>query len=154
MPQPPAHRVRRRPGFFHPVPLRARRDGWTVERQCGFLAALYWTGSVAAAARAVGMGRESAHRLRARAGAESFAAQWDRVLSPPGSGRAGSPDGRRRKVTLDTLQRVVATGLVAPVIYRGRMTAIRRKADNSALLQLVRRADGIAARVEAGRPPE
>ncbi|MGX7952059.1 hypothetical protein ACWPM1_05770 [Tsuneonella sp. HG249] len=49
----PAHLVRRRPGFFHPVRTRARRDGWSVARQCGFLAELYFTGSVTAAARPV-----------------------------------------------------------------------------------------------------
>lgn len=65
----PAHRVRRRPPFFHPVPVRARADGWTETRQCGFLAQLYLTGAVGAAARSVGMTRASAYRLRARPGA-------------------------------------------------------------------------------------
>lgn len=65
----PAHRARRRPLFFSPVPLRTRRDGWSVERQCGFLAQPYATGSVALAARAVGMSRNAAYRLRTREGA-------------------------------------------------------------------------------------
>ncbi|MWV29073.1 LysR family transcriptional regulator [Erythrobacter sp. GH3-10] len=65
-------RRRRRPPFFHPVPLRARRDGWSVERQCAFLGHLYLTGCVTTAARAVGMSRESAHRLRLRRGAAGF----------------------------------------------------------------------------------
>lgn len=38
-------------------------------------------GSVGKASRAVGMGRRSAYRLRDRAGAQSFAAAWDRALS-------------------------------------------------------------------------
>jgi len=89
MPKDPPHRLRRRPGFFHPVIARARRDGRSVERQCGFLAQLY-TGSVAVAARIVGMSRESAHRPRARKRAESFAAAWDRVLAARGALRSES----------------------------------------------------------------
>lgn len=124
------------------MPLRARADGWSEARQCEFLSALYVTGSVAAAARAVGMTRESAWRLRRREGAESFAAAWDHVLSPPGSGRfkAWQPD--YRKVTLPTLNRWVETGFVQPLIYRGRMFAIRRKPDDSALFRLLRREGG------------
>ncbi len=134
-----AHRRRRRPGFFHPVPLRPRADGWTVRRQCEFLALLYVSGSVTAAASGAGMTRETAYRLRRRAGAESFAAAWDRVLTPPGSGRARRVDCDYRKVTNETLFRRAETGLVQPVIYRGRMTAIRWKPDDSALLRLVKR---------------
>jgi hypothetical protein len=137
-----AHRCRKRPPFFRPVPLRARADGWDEARQCGFLAALYVIGSVAAAARAVGMSRASAYRLRERAGAESFARAWDRVLTPPGSGHVPAPKEDFRKVTLRELNRRLKTELVQPVIYRGRMTAIRRKPDNSALFRLLRRTGG------------
>lgn len=148
MPPQPAHRIRRKPGFFHPVPIRARRDGWTVVRQCALLAELYLTGSVTAAARAVGMTRESAHRLRRRNGAESFARQWDRVLTPPGRGHVNAAGPAKRKVTLGELNRRFKQGMVAPVIHCGRMTAIREKADNSALLEYLRRTKAIAARVE------
>ncbi|MGB3796889.1 MAG: hypothetical protein WA957_11365, partial [Alteraurantiacibacter sp.] len=86
MPQKPAHRARRKPSFFHPVPLRARRDGWTVWRQCEFLAQLYLTGSATAAARKVGMSRASAYRLREREGAQGFVHAWDSIFVPPGIG--------------------------------------------------------------------
>lgn len=142
MPKPLAHKRRRRPGFFRPVPLRARADGWSEGRQCGFLAALYATGSVAAAARTVGMTRASAYRLRRRAGAESFARAWDRVLTPPGSGHVRPREEDFRKVTLCELNRRLEADLVQPVIYRGRMTAIRRKPDNSTLFRLLRRTGG------------
>ena len=66
---------------FTPVPGRARRDGWTAERQRLFIAALARTGCVGRAAAAAGMSRESAHRLRRRAGAGSFAAAWDSILA-------------------------------------------------------------------------
>ena len=70
MARTPTHRLR--PGWFRPVPLRSRRDGWSAERQCAFLAQLYLTRSVTSAARAVGMSRASAYRLREREEAESF----------------------------------------------------------------------------------
>ena len=135
----PAHRRRRRPGWFRPVPLRARADGWSEARQCGFLCALYVTGSVAAAARAVGMSRRGAFRLRERDGAESFADAWDRVLTPPGEGHVAARKPDFRKVTLSTLNSWLETGFVQPVIYRGRMCGMRRKSDNSTLFRLLRR---------------
>lgn len=71
---------------FTPVPqARARFGGWSALAQRRFIYALSVMGSVGAAARAVGMGRVSAYRLRERAlvaggGAESFAAAWDRAV--------------------------------------------------------------------------
>ena len=135
----PAHRLRRRPPFFRPVPLRARADGWSEERQCGFLAALYVTGSVAGAARSVGMTARTFYRLRARADAGSFARAWAHVLTPPGSGRTEVTREDFRKVALETLVERVETGFVQPVVYRGQMVGIRRKPDNSALFRLLRR---------------
>ncbi len=139
MSKPSAHRLRRRPGWFRPVPVRSRRDGWSEVRQCAFLAQLYLTGSATAAAKAVGMSRASAYRLRTRAGAESFAFAWDRVLSLPGWGHPGGAREDFRKVTNVTLLARLESDLVQPVVYRGRMTAIRRKPDNSALFRLLRR---------------
>lgn len=49
---------------FTPVPLRYRRDGWTVERQVAFLEKLADCGSMRAVCRHVGMSRESLRRLR------------------------------------------------------------------------------------------
>lgn len=148
MPNAPAHRLRRKPPFFHPVLLRSREDGWSVVRQCEFLAQLYLTGSVAAAARTVGMSRASAYRLRERAGAEGFAHAWDAVLVPPGSGRLAGPDIDWRKVTHQAMVSRVEWGLVQPVLHQGRMTAIRRKADTSALLRLLRRSDAGSRRAQ------
>lgn len=149
MPKLPAYHARRRPPFFHPVPLRARADGWTLVRQCGFLAELYLTGSVTAAARAVGMTRMSAYRLRARRGAESFAHAWDRVLTPPGSGRSKAPPTDWRKVTTAQIIRRLETGLVRPVLHRGQMVGIRYKPDNSALFRLLRRTERVRVRADA-----
>ena len=141
----PAHKLRRRPPFFLPVPLRARCDGWTVERQCAFLAALYATGSVGAAAGAVGMARRGAYRLREREGAEDFARAWDAVLTLPGTGSVAPPNIDWRKVTNRTLLQRVESGLVRPVIYRGRMVGVQRKPDNFALFRLLRRCEAVCS---------
>lgn len=150
MPKPPAHRIRRKPPFFHPAALRDRHDGWSKARQCAFLAELYLTGSVTAAARAVGMSRMSAYRLRRRKGAESFAHAWDRIFAQPGTGKAAAPKPDWRKITNPALMERVEVGLVQPVLYAGKLVAIRRKPDNSALLRLLRRQDVLCAAVERG----
>jgi len=60
------------PPDFTPVPLRARRDGWTPERQFAYVAALAEFGHGGRAAEAVGMTEQSACRLRRRPGAAAF----------------------------------------------------------------------------------
>lgn len=131
MTQPP--KVTRRPPAFTPVPLRTRADGWTALRQAAFLGMLAQTRSVSAAAQSVGMARETAYRLRARAGAESFAAAWDTVM--------GRAVGGRWKVTNDALWHQALHGKLKPVMRGGCFVGIIRKADNSALLRLLARLD-------------
>jgi hypothetical protein len=67
---------------FEPVPFaRNRHDGWTPERQRGFIETLAKIGIVSAAARAVGMSRKAAYALLKRAGPDSgFAAAWRMAL--------------------------------------------------------------------------
>jgi hypothetical protein len=60
---------------------KPRFDGWTPSRQLAFLETLARTRSVSAAAKAVGMSREGAYRLRSRPDAGLFAAAWDRAMS-------------------------------------------------------------------------
>jgi hypothetical protein len=125
MKQPP--RQRRQIPSFTPVPLRYRADGWTPVRQAAFLGVLAETRCVAKAARAVGMGRESAYRLRDRPGAESFAAAWDKVLSIAGESRMS---------THDMLWHRVEYGKVRPVMRDGRCVGMRASPDNDALIIL------------------
>ncbi len=117
---------------FTPVPLRARQDGWTARRQADFLGVLAETRSVAKAARAVGMARETAYRLRAHDGAESFAQAWDVAL-----GKAKPNKHASRKVTGDALWHRALWGVLCPQFYRGRYTGTARKTDNTALLRLI-----------------
>jgi hypothetical protein len=78
---PDSPRPRRQIPAFDPVPTRARRDGWTPERQREFIRLLHVRRNIGKAAEAVGMSRRSAYRLRERPGAESFAAAWDSAFA-------------------------------------------------------------------------
>jgi hypothetical protein len=60
-----------------PVRRRQRYDGWTEEKQRRFIEVLADTGLVTKAAKAVGLSRESAHRLRRQPHAADFARAWD-----------------------------------------------------------------------------
>jgi hypothetical protein len=67
-----------------PLPMPATplpRVQWTPAKQRIFLAALLDSGSVAQAARAAGMSRSSAHRLRARLPGTAFDRAWDHALA-------------------------------------------------------------------------
>lgn len=55
---------------------RYRSDGWTPEVQRDFIEHLALTGSVRAAAKAVGRSPVTAYRLRARPDADAFRAAW------------------------------------------------------------------------------
>jgi hypothetical protein len=126
---------------FLPVPLRGRADGWTVERQGRFIGLLAQTGSVAEAAREVGMSRESAWRLRRRAGAESFAHAWDMVTAIRCGGQV-----QQRKITPEELPDLAFEGPIVVCMRRRMLAGLRRKPSNSALLRHLRRLDAVAAR--------
>ena len=67
------------PAAYRWVPVRRvpRLDGWTEEKQRRFIETLADTGLVGVAAKAVGMSRESAYRLRRSAHGAAFARAWD-----------------------------------------------------------------------------
>ncbi|MEW9853645.1 hypothetical protein [Novosphingobium sp. M1R2S20] len=67
---------------FTPVPRHTNRhDGWTPERQAGFIEALADTGSVKAAAHAVNMTPEGAYLLRRHPEGSSFRTAWEAALA-------------------------------------------------------------------------
>lgn len=131
-PRPPVRAL-----AFHPVPLRCRHDGWTPLRQAEFIGQLAITRSVCAAARAVGMARESAYRLRTRSGAGSFAAAWDAALGVIGPAQ---------KVTLPDLHQRITNGTLQPVVQRGRLLGVVQKHDNAAILAMFAQLARAAAR--------
>ncbi len=59
-----------------PVLKKRRVDGWSPEKQRGFIEALADTGSVMQAAAAVGMSERSAYSLRRAQGAQGFDRAW------------------------------------------------------------------------------
>ena len=121
------------PIAFDTVPrLRNRRDGWTEERQRDFIACLQLCGSVAAAARAVGMSVRSAYRLLHSDGADSFARAWDEAF-----------DEGITRLRGDALDRAL-NGALVPVYRRGRLVRVEhRRNDRLAIALLGGRDRGI-----------
>ncbi|HEX8224446.1 MAG TPA: helix-turn-helix domain-containing protein [Allosphingosinicella sp.] len=83
------------PGFlaFRPVPCGARHDGWSHERQLRFVVGLAKGLTPGRAAARLGMSRQSAYKLRKRAGAEDFAAAWDSAQLFARQARSGPAAG-------------------------------------------------------------
>ncbi len=84
-----------------------RHDGWTVERQLGFLRALADGGSVTRAAAAVGMSPASAYRRRGRARGDAFAYGWQAAQA--------MAYYRLRDIALERIEH----GVVTPSTFRG-----------------------------------
>jgi hypothetical protein len=73
---------------------------WTTRKAAAFLGALAEFGRVSEAARAVGMSRQSAYRLRAQLGEESlFAGAWDDAHERGRINRQTRRRARQRQVT-------------------------------------------------------
>ena len=134
---PAARRLRECPAFhripFKPVPVKARHDGWTPERQRGFIDRLVVTGSVAKSARAVGMTPQSARSLRKHKGAASFSRAWDRAIE----------NGRSYQIDVGLARSLVGERI--PIVRHGRFVGEKLRFDNrltiSVLNALDRRAD-------------
>jgi molybdenum-dependent DNA-binding transcriptional regulator ModE len=82
-----------------PERARPRRKRWTNARMAAFLRELAETGSVRAAAESVGMGRQSAYKLRRRLAGSLFDTAWERAS------RAG-----RRRAVFERIERASGGG--------------------------------------------
>src|SRR4029450_13394987 len=101
---------------FAIVPRRRHcRNGWTAERQLGFIAALTECGSVSRAARSVGMTSRSAYRLLDADGADDFARAWDAAI-----------DSGIEQVRLSALDRTL-NGAPVAVFRRGRLVRMETR---------------------------
>lgn len=115
---------------FDPVPReRVRRNGWTADRQRLFIFALSRCGSVARAARSVGLTARGAYRLAHAPGADSFVRAWDTALQ----------EGLSR-VRTDALGQALG-GAFVPVFRRGKLVRVEH-----------RRCDRLALALLAGKP--
>ena len=111
---------------FTPVPRRrARRRGWSEGRQRAFIFALSRLGSVAAAARAVGMTRRSAYRLLDAEGADDFARAWDQAI-----------DEGLERVRTDAFQRALG-GVFVPVWRRGKIVRVEHRQSDALAIALL-----------------
>lgn len=123
---------------FTPVPRqRRRRNGWTEPAQRAFIAALEQCGSVARAARAVGMSPRSAYRLLGADGADSFAEAWDQAI-------ARGVERVRDEAMLRALH-----GSWVPVVRRGRVVRMEFRHNDRLAIGILSGRDG--ASVAEGR---
>lgn len=121
------HRRRKSLGDFTPVPRQTtRHDGWTPERQRGFIEALADTGSVKAAAHAVNMTPEGAYLLRRHPEGASFRKAWETAL--------GLGVQRLEDVAMDR----ALNGVEQPVYSYGQLVGTRRVTNDALLMFLLR----------------
>jgi hypothetical protein len=114
------------PGFA-PVPReRNRHDGWTPERQHGFIEALAELGSVRAAANRVGMTPEAAYQLRRHPDAGDFRKVWETALK----------HGIRHLEDI-AMERAMY-GVEVPVYHFGEVVGTRRVYNDNLLMFLLR----------------
>ncbi|MEZ5736678.1 MAG: hypothetical protein R3E09_12945 [Novosphingobium sp.] len=112
---------------FAPVPRKCRRhDGWTAERQRGFIEALADLGSVRAAAHAVNMTPESAYQLRRHAEAGEFRKAWEAALA------LGVQ--RLEDIAMDR----ALNGVEVPVYSYGKLIGTRRVYNDALLMFMLR----------------
>jgi hypothetical protein len=112
---------------FTPVPrLCNRHDGWTAERQRGFIEALADLGSVRAAANAVNMTPESAYQLRRHPEAREFRKAWEAALKL----------GVQRLEDI-AMERAIH-GVEVPVYHFGKIIGTRRHYNDRLLMFLLR----------------
>ena len=103
-----------------------RHDGWTEERQRGFIAALADTGSVKSAAHAVNMTPEGAYQLRRHPAAQQFRKAWEAALAL----------GVQRLE--DVAMERALHGIEVPVYHFGEIIGTRRVHNDRLLMFLLR----------------
>ncbi|MBX7497016.1 hypothetical protein K3172_14240 [Qipengyuania sp. 6B39] len=117
------------------APEPARHDGWTPARQAAFLRELAATHNVSAAARAVGMGRQSAYKLRARLHGTPFDKAWEAAFLS------------RFDVLAEAALERALNGVEVPHFYNGELVGTSRRYDERLTLAL------LAMRKSFVRPP-
>lgn len=111
-----------------PVLKKRRKDGWSPDKQRAFIEVLADCGSVATAARAVGMSESTAYRLRRSPGAEAFDRAWSAAI-----------DAASKKL-LDAAFERALVGTDEPVFDRDGNRVGRRLRQSDRLLMFLLRA--------------
>lgn len=117
------------PFAFDPVPLRARADGWTSQRQRAFIDALAETACVTEACRAVGLSPQSAYALRRNYEAKGFRLAWDAAL-----------EYAIRRLSDAVISRAL-NGVPVPHFYKGEQVGEHRRYDERLAMFLLRYRD-------------
>lgn len=102
-----------------------RHDGWTPARQAAFLRELAATHNVGAAARAVGMSRQSAYKLRARLRGTPFDKGWEAAFVT------------RFDVLAEAALDRALNGVEVPHYYNGELIGTSRRYDERLTLALL-----------------
>ena len=125
--------------YLHAAP---RSNSITPERQRRFVATLAATGIVTQAARSIGKSMEALYKLRARPGAEGFAAAWDAAL-----------ERGMQRLEDCALERALG-GTPTPIVSGGKLLGTWDKPDNALLRFLLqhRLPQRYAAQVVPGHP--
>ena len=109
-----------------PAPIEPQRhDGWTPQRQAAFLRELSATHNVSAAARAVGMSRQSAYQLRARIKGTPFDKGWEAGFAT------------RFDVLAEAALDRALHGVEVPHYYNGELVGTSRRYDERLTLALL-----------------
>jgi hypothetical protein len=127
-PDDPAHDSER---AFLPVGVRYRYDGWTPDKQLGFIEALADCGCVEEAARAVGMSRTAAYALRRRPDAQAFRLAWDAAM-----------DQAVARLNDAAMSRAI-NGVPVPIFQGGEQVGERRHFDERLTMFLLRYRDPV-----------
>lgn len=128
--KPAALPVSRKRGF-DPVAPRPRHDGWTPDKQAGFIDALAESGCVTEAAARVGMSAGTAYALRRRPDAESFRMAWEAAL-----------DHAVVRLSDAAFSRALS-GVARPVFFQGEQVGERRYYDERLTMFILRYRDPV-----------
>ncbi|MGB7373007.1 hypothetical protein [Pontixanthobacter sp.] len=107
------------------LPATQQHNSWTPARQAAFLRELSATHNVAAAARAVGMSRQSAYQLRAKLRGEPFDAAWEAAFVT------------RFDVLAEAALDRALNGVEVPHYYNGELVGTSRRYDERLTLSLL-----------------
>ena len=107
------------------LPPAERHDGWTPARQACFLRELAATHCVSAAARAVGMTRQSAYKLRNRLKGEPFDIAWRAAFR------------RQYDALAEAMVERAINGVEVPHFHKGELIHTSRRYDERAAVALL-----------------
>lgn len=134
---------------FDPVPVRARKDGWTAVVQRRFILLLSQGAGPGEAARHVGRSKQGAYALRGKPAACGFAAAWDAAVDFAATARAA------KRGLAPVLAQSGMEVILTPRFYRGRLVGFVQREDHSRVLETLKRLDTIAERAaRSGGDPE